>query len=131
MEFLGVEKERGIIRFVAMPEENFAVGGVTYRGTIDTAEKKANGSGDGSVAAAAAAAKVERRNTAKRVKDAHRRSKSMATVVVPPSPTVAVEETESIPTLPTTIEPTKADRMADKAKKVGRRKSLLSMFGGK
>jgi hypothetical protein len=131
-ELLGVEKERGIIRFVPMPEENFAVGGVTYRGTIDTAEKKPSSSIDNIAATAAAASKVERKTTVKRNKDAHRRSRSMATVMVPTSPSViAGEETESIPPLPMTIESTKADRMADKARKVGRRKSLLSMFGGK
>lgn len=139
-EALQVPAHRGVVKFVAITEENFATNGQTVLGLMESLEKHPHEDG------------ASRRSSVARSKNDHRkksvaglslhsdhRNKSLASTSTssqtlfenseqnPPERKDEPPITVRVPPIPT--EKTAADQQAEKVQKMSRRKSLMAMFG--
>jgi len=136
-ESLGVAPERGLIKFVPIPEENFATGGMTLAGAIDELDKQIAEENGVSVKHSLSVSRNKRhsmrslRSTKKGSNLPNLEEQITPTMPTPPSSDRIV--TPPLPPVPP-ISKTRsvADLRAEKAKKMGRRKSFIAtMFGRK
>jgi hypothetical protein len=143
-EELSVPQDRGVINFLAIPEENLATNGVTVAAEID---KLAQGASSADVMGPLAS--LSRRVTMTKKRQSQLPSKLLTpptspTEPVPPTPTFAdLQKTFSggnagqmdvdiskIP-IPETPSQTPMDLKAEKIKKMSKRRSFLHILGGK
>ena len=128
LDSLNVSPSRGVLRFVAIPEENLAINGMTVFGMIESSNKFAREHDLENQEAKGRHRSRSRRNrdeTSKEHKESNSRPTSLSRFserekekrfVGPPLP--------AIPTKKSIL-----DVRAEKAQKMGRRKSLMSIFG--
>ena len=124
---LGVEPDRGIVRFVGVGEEYLATGGTTVLGDIETSRKTSD---DEAKPDNAMGRNKSRRSV--KPKDLPLRAQSSSkpgSKVTSPAPLSPPLTSPSLPALPT--QKSALDRRAENVQKMGRRKSFLSMFGKK
>jgi len=134
-ESLGVSPERGLIKFVPVPEENFATGGTTLAGAINELDRQLaeeNGTGLKSSLSVSRNKRQSLRSLRSTRKGGdlpnleEQITPTMPTppvsdrIVTPPPPIPAIPKTRSV-----------ADIKAEKAKKMGRRKSFIAAMFGK
>lgn len=110
---LGVEPSRGVIKFAAIAEENFAFNGQTVLGEIESLEKAAMEDSLG----------IKRSASRSRLAMMRSRNRSEPEADSRSSTPVGMPQMPPIPT-----EMLALDRRAEKAQKLGKRKSLLSLF---
>jgi hypothetical protein len=132
-ENLGVESSRGIVKFAAIPEENLATNGVTVLGEIEALDKHLGFDNVGG---------LKRSLTRGRVGSKSKKTSSETSSVPPPissqftpirmtpSPQLSsVSEDAAVPPLPSIpSEKSKWDNRADKAQRIGRRRSIIEFF---
>lgn len=125
---LAVEPERGIIRFVPLAEENFAVKGRTVAGEIEQLEREvANDSSSLGRLHPSEIVKSKKKISTKSLRSL--KAKNLQTHEEY-TPSVSSSGTPPLPPLPT--EPNAFDKKAVNAQKLGRRKSFMAaVFGGK
>lgn len=135
-ESLGVAPERGVIKFVPIPEENFATNGNTVAGAIEELDKQiAEENGVGlkhslSVSRSKRQSLRSLRSTRKGGNLPNLEEQITPTMPTPPLSDRIVTPPPPIPAIPKTR--SVADLRAEKAKKMGRRKSFIAtMFGRK
>ena len=127
---LGVMPDRGLVRFVSVGEEYLATNGTTVLGEIETLSRQMCEEGSG--------IETKRSNTIKRVVS-RKASKPEKLNLIPsnrersrpatsdgklPTPPL---QSPPIPKIPTDLSP--LDKKAVKVQKMGRRRSILAMFG--
>ncbi|CAF9918659.1 hypothetical protein IMSHALPRED_004369 [Imshaugia aleurites] len=129
---LGVAATRGVVRFVSIPEENLAFNGTTVFGQIENLQKSPNKeifsdvasiSGVRSALHSRAASRAQSRRPSVS-KPPSRDGYSFYPTTRPPSPHL---RGPPIPTLPNGNNA--MDRRAEKAQKVGKRRSFFGFFG--
>ncbi|KAH8815672.1 Tautomerase/MIF superfamily [Xylogone sp. PMI_703] len=124
---LGVVPQRGIIRFIPIPEENYATNGRTVAGELEDliiATAKDSTANTGSLRGG--------RNDIKKSKRSMPNLRHMyppPDIPLPPTPTVGGAIIPPIPPIP--VEKSLMDRKAEKVRRVGRRKSLKTMIFGR
>jgi hypothetical protein len=144
-ENLGVASDRGIIKFMTIPEENLATSGRTVAGEIEELEKE---SGDtGSLPNRSASRATNRKRQSMRSLRGKLTVLSNVAESAPPTPTFPNEyrgstaqsgrlgtpksERVSTPLPPMPPEPSLLDKKAEKVRKMGRRKSFIATIFGK
>lgn len=130
-EGLGVPPERGLMRFVPVPEENFATGGMTLAGTIDEMDKQ-NAEDNGALKRSTS--KSAKRQSLRSLRSTRKTLPTHEERITPTSPIPPVNDRIAtppppVPAIPST--PSKADLRAEKAKKMGRRRSFMAAVFGK
>ena len=139
-EALGVPAHRGVVKFVAIAEENFATNGQTVLGLMETLDKTLSDDG-ASRKLSVARSKTDHRKKSVAGSSMHHdpRKQSYASTPVISQPLLENREgtpSEKIdmpsknlrpPPMPTGK--SAADRQAEKMQKIGKRKSFLAMFG--
>jgi hypothetical protein len=132
-ENLGVEASRGIVKFASIPEENLATNGVTVLGEIEALDKHLGFDNVGG---------LKRTLTRGRAGSKGKKNSDSSSVTSPtspppfgpirmtPSPQLSsVSEDETVPPLPAVpSDKSKWDRRADKAQRIGRRRSIIEFF---
>ena len=125
-ESLNVPADRGIVRFIAIPEENLASDGMTVMGIMEnqnrasmkeqSLDRRMSRQRMGSMS------RPKRSETIKEIEPAEkRRSRSVGSDGAKPN-----ESAPPIPPLPMDIN--SLDKQAEKVQKMGKRKSILNMF---
>jgi len=139
-EALHVPAHRGVVKFVAIAEENFATNGQTVLGLMETLDKNSPEHGAGRKLSVARSKNEHRKKSVAGLSmHGDQRKKSLASTSTN-SHTLfeKSEETPSepwdeppiqLPVPPIPTEKSVADRQAEKVQKIGRRKSLLAIFG--
>jgi len=128
-EALGVVPNRGIIRFLAIPEENLATDGRTIAGEIEELEKEtADTNTSLQRSLSRGAPKSKRRNSIRSLRATKHQLPTHNERVSPVSP-MSERETPTLPAMPSEKSP--MDRRAEKAQKMGRRKSFIATIFGK
>jgi hypothetical protein len=128
-EGLGVAPNRGVIRFLAMPEENLATDGKTIAGEIEELEKETaetNTSLQRSLSRGTP--KSKRRHSMKSLRGTKNQLPTH-NEHTSPTPPLSERETPPLPAMPSEKSP--MDRRAEKAQKMGRRKSFIATIFGK
>lgn len=144
-EGLGVAPDRGLIKFVAIPEENLATAGKTIAGEIEELEKE---SGEISSLLNKSISKATNKNKKRQSMRSLKGKLSNVAESAPSTPTLFPNEmrgstpqserlgtplsyraTTPLPPIPT--EPSMLDKKAEKVKKMGRRKSFIATIFGK
>ena len=126
-ESLHVPADRGIVRFVAVPEENLATDGMTVLGVMENQNRNSTKE-QGldrrmSRARMGSMSRPKRSDTMKEIEPAQKaRSQSAGSEVARPD-----VKMPPLPPLPTEKSP--SDIKAEKVQRVGKRKSILNMFG--
>jgi Macrophage migration inhibitory factor (MIF) len=130
-EGLGVAPNRGVIKFLAMPEDNLAIDGKTVTGEIEELEKE-NAEKNTS---------LQRNLSISTSKSKRRQSLKSLRASKPPLPThnehasttppVSDREQETPPLPPLPSEKSPMDQRAERVKKMGRRKSFIATMFGK
>ncbi|KAH0541973.1 hypothetical protein FGG08_003605 [Glutinoglossum americanum] len=130
-ENLGVEASRGIVKFAAIPEENLATNGVTVLGEIEALDKHLGFENIGGLKRTLTRGRTGSKSK-KNKSDSSSLASSMpfAPIRMTPSPQLSsVSEDEAVPPLPPMpSEKSKWDRRADRAQRVGRRRSIVEFF---
>jgi hypothetical protein len=129
---LGVAPDRGVIKFVAVSEDNLAIDGKTITGEIEELEKEIaekNSSLQRNLSIKATP-KSKRRQSLRSLRNA---KKTLPTHDEDASATSPMSDrnqvTPSLPAMPS--EMNAMDRRAEKAQKMGRRKSFMASLFGK
>jgi hypothetical protein len=130
-EGMGVDPKRGVIKFVASTEENLAVDGKTMALQIEELEKETaenNSNLQRSLSRGDKTEKSKRRQSLKSLRGvkASQLSTHNESMVSLPS---AYEQRPPLPAMPT--EKSTMDKRAEKAQKLGRRKSFMATIFGK
>ena len=152
---LGVLPDRGIIKFVGIPDESFATEGITIQGHIERSERSIHEKRSAS-ALSEAQLPLNTNTTAKSTPQPQpypqppprrmgtRRKKPPALSLVPksqsmpgsrmPSPISVAHDVDESPILPAipipaATEPTLTQRKAEKVQKMSKRKSIMAIFG--
>ena len=142
---LGVLPDRGIVKFVGIPDEYLATSGTTIYGHIERTQKVATNGAErktSEVSAEEPVAPIAQRKASTTSRRATQR-KPPALSLVPKSqstpgskmpspkelngPTFANGQVMPLPALPK--EPSPMDKRAEKAQRVGKRKSFFGIFG--
>jgi len=131
-EALGPAPERGLIRFCAVPEENFATSGKTVAGQIDDLEKEVAEDNINlrKSLSRGVAPKAKRRQSARSL-----RSMKIGSQLpthdeqMPTPPASASFDNPPLPEIPRDM--SSMDRKAEKVQKIGRRKSFISSIFGR
>jgi hypothetical protein len=131
-ESLGVAPNRGVIKFLAMSEDNLAMDGKTITGEIEELEKETaeNNSSLQRSLSIKATPKSKRRQSSKSL----RTTKNMLPTHdehASPTPPVSDRERETPPLPAIPSEKSIMDQRAEKAQKMGRRKSFIATIFGK
>ena len=125
-ETLGVASSRGVVRFVAVKEEDLATGGMTVAGEIETLAHGARESGEGERAGRKAEvrkrSRSRRREKVEKVEKAEEKSR-------PPTRDQAGERAPPFPPVPGVGEKSASIIKPEKVQKVGRRRSFLAFLG--
>jgi hypothetical protein len=130
-ESLGVAPKRGVIKFLAMSEDNLATDGKTITGEIEELEKEhAENNSSLQRSLSKSTAKSKRRHsmrslrTTKNTLPTHNEHSS-------PTPPMSDRERETPPLPAIPSEKSPMDLRAEKAQKMGRRKSFIASIFGK
>ena len=138
-DVLGVESSRGVVRFIGVKEEDLATRGVTVAGEIETlanggkdegvGEQSDNDRGGviGTIKRNATRSRSRRRQTVEIRKDLPLREERNRPPTRDKSKVSSPLQSPPLPPLPTGK--SALDKRAEKAQKVGRRKSFMAMFG--
>jgi len=128
-EGLGVDPKRGVIKFVATAEENLAVNGKTVAGEIEELEKEMAEQNSTLQRSLSHGTKSKRRQSMKSLQGTKRSSQlpthNESMVSLPGT----YDRKPPLPAMPT--EMSAMDRKAEKAQKIGRRKSFMATIFGK
>lgn len=127
---LQVSPRRGVIKFMAIAEENLANDGMTVSGEIEDLEKETsenNSSMQRSLSRGTT--KSRKRQSMKSLRGVRSSPLPTHEESVPPTPTFYRQDLPPIPAPPT--EKSGLDRKAEKAQKMGRRKSFIATIFGK
>jgi len=122
-QILKVPEQRGIIRFVAVPEDNYATGGMTMTSEVEHLSKA--GVKDPVHGSRQSEQKAEPRKHSRTTKDAASRSRDPRKAQT--HSTGAPRQTFS--PHPSQVESSPSDGQAEKAQKLGTRKSILQLLG--
>jgi hypothetical protein len=131
-EGLGVPPNRGVIKFIAIAEEDFATDGKTVAGEIEELERKSLEDGSAIQRGLSRASGKGRKKSMKSLRN-FRSNSQLATHDEGMTPPLSGRETSpTLPPLPPTPS-TKSihDRQAEKVQKMGRRKSFMATLLGK
>jgi hypothetical protein len=141
-ESLGVSPSRGIIRFVGIAEENFAFNGKTFAGEIEELEREhADDNANLGRSLSRGGQKVNKKRQSMRslknlkIGSAGGGKDQMSPMKAEPTPPMSDRDTPTptlnmipIPAMP--VEKNDVDKKAEKAQKMGRRKSFIQgLFG--
>jgi len=130
-ESLGVAPNRGVVKFLAMSEDNLATDGKTITGEIEELEKEnaeSNSSLQGS--SSKSTAKSKRRHSMRSLRTSKNTLPTHNELSSPTPPMSArSRETPPLPAIPSEKSP--MDLRAEKAQKMGRRKSFIATIFGK
>ncbi|KAH8779736.1 Tautomerase/MIF superfamily [Hyaloscypha sp. PMI_1271] len=130
-ESLGVAPNRGVVKFLAMSEDNLATDGKTITGEIEELEKEnaeSNSSLQGSLSKSTA--KSKRRHSMRSLRTSKNTLPTHNELSSPTPPMSArSRETPPLPAIPSEKSP--MDLRAEKAQKMGRRKSFIATIFGK
>ncbi|KAL8736910.1 MAG: hypothetical protein Q9181_002206 [Wetmoreana brouardii] len=122
---LGVNPDRGVVRFVAMPEENLATNGNTVLGEIENLNRE-TGADNGADAKRSGTLRRKLSRQVSRPEKLHLQESSRpGTSERVPSPAL---KSPPVPALPEDV--SLMDKKAEKMRKMGRRRSFLAMFAG-
>lgn len=124
---LGVEPDRGVVRFVGVGEEYLATNGTTVLGEIEAQAKTSDD--ENRPDTAMGRARSRRSVKPKELNLQGRTTSKPGSKVTSPAPRSPALTSPSLPAIPTEKSP--LDRKAEKVQKMGRRRSFLSMFGKK
>ncbi|KUJ12880.1 Tautomerase/MIF [Mollisia scopiformis] len=128
-ESLGVESKRGVIKFVATPEENLAVDGKTIAGEIEELEKATadhNSSLQRSLSRGTNSKRRQSMKSLRGIKTSSQLPTHNESMVSLPS---TYEQNPPMPAMPS--EKSTMDKRAEKAQRIGRRKSFMATIFGK
>ncbi|MCJ1395472.1 hypothetical protein MMC18_008358 [Xylographa bjoerkii] len=122
-EILKVPEHRGVIRFVAVAEDNFATGGMTITSEVESLSKvRVKEMSHGSHQSEQ---KAEPRKHSRAIKDTVSKPRNL-----PNAQRHDAGATRQIfPPQPSQVESSPSDRQAEKAQKLGTRKSILQLLG--
>lgn len=128
-EALGVPSSRGIIRFVAVAEENLATNGKTVLGEIEELQKEAGEP----VRLGRETSKSTKRKSMRSIKGSKRASTPLLRTVGESTPPASEDGNGKppLPQIPTGELRTENDRRAENVKKMGRRRSFMAAVFGK
>ncbi|KAA6406589.1 MAG: hypothetical protein FRX48_09644 [Lasallia pustulata] len=135
-EAIGVEAGRGVLRFVAVREEDLATGGMTVAGEIEGLaaqghknEQRESVDGERGGGQGRGGGKREARSRSRRGEKAEEKGRSLTREqdVMEKAGGGGQEKVPPVPPVPG--EKSVWDRRAEKVQKVGRRRSFLAMFG--
>ncbi|MCJ1404839.1 hypothetical protein MMC11_008065 [Xylographa trunciseda] len=122
-EILKVPEHRGIIRFVAVAEDNYATGGITMTGEVQNSSKA--GVKDTVHASHQSEQKVEPQKHSRTTKDAASRSRNVPKAHAhnggAPRQSLSLQSSQ--------VQHTPSDKQAEKAQTLGTRKSILHLLG--
>lgn len=135
-EGLGVAASRGVVKFVAIAEENFATNGQTILGELEALDKHPQDEGS-SRKSSVARNKGESRKSSHAGIPMHAEPNKKSYVGVPVQSQPLIEKSKTrpnktdpaMPPMPPMPKMSALDREAAKTQKLGRRKSFLAMFG--
>jgi hypothetical protein len=130
-EGLGVSPERGLIKFTPIAEENLATDGRTVTGEIEDLERKTSDDNTNlKRGASRGTTKSRRRQSMKSLRGLKTGQLPTHDERITPTSPMSDYQTPQMPPMPT--EKSANDKKAEKAQKVGRRKSFIaSIFGSK
>jgi hypothetical protein len=126
-EGLGVAPNRGVIRFLALAEENLATDGKTIAGEIEELERETAENNSIQRSLSRSTLKNKRRHSLRSL----RAKNQLAThnEHISPTPSMSERETPPLPAIPSGKSP--MDLRAEKAQKMGRRRSFIATIFGK
>ena len=130
-ESLGVAPNRGVVKFLAMSEDNLATDGKTITGEIEELEKE-NAESNSSLQRSLSknTAKSKRRHSMRSLRTSKNTLPTHNELSSPTPPMSArSRETPPLPAIPSEKSP--MDLRAEKAQKMGRRKSFIATIFGK
>lgn len=130
-ELLGVPPNRGLIKFVPIPEENLATDGKTVTMEIDELEKETTSNNFNlgrSLSRAASTNKGNRRHSMKSLRNLTS-TNYLPTHEEQMTPPLSDRQSPLLPPMPT--EKSAMDLKAEKVQKMGRRKSFIAAMFGK
>ncbi|KAH7417674.1 Tautomerase/MIF superfamily [Cadophora sp. MPI-SDFR-AT-0126] len=131
-ESLQVPPQRGVIKFIAIAEENLANDGKTVSGEIEDLEKETlEGNGSLHRNLSRGAAKSRKRQSMKSLRGVRSSPLSTHNESAPPTPTINQHDVQSIPMPAQPNDKSDLDRKAEKAQKMSRRKSFIATIFGK
>ena len=129
-ESLGVVPERGLIKFIPVAEENLATGGQTFAGAIEELDRQ-NAIDNVNLRSNLSTSRSAKRQSTRSLRA--RIGSNLPTHeerVTPTSPSFNHNtDTPPVPAIPTS--PSKLDLKAEKAQKMGRRRSFMAAVFGK
>lgn len=128
-EGLGVAPNRGVIRFLSLPEENLATDGKTIAGEIEELEREiAENNSSLQRSLSRGTPKSKRRQSLRSLRGAKNQlaTHNERTSLTPP---MSERETPPLPAMPSEKSP--MDLRAEKAQKMGRRRSFIATIFGK
>jgi len=131
MEALGVLPNRGLIKFVPIPEENLAIDGKTVTMEIEELEKETasnNFNLNRSLSRGASTNKGKRRHSMRSLRNLTS-TNHLPTHEEQMTPPLSDHQSPPLPPMPT--EKSATDLKAEKAQKMGRRKSFIAAMFGK
>ena len=135
-EGLGVPANRGIIRFMAISEDNFATDGKTITGGIEDLEKETTDNNVNLQRNLSRSTQSSKNTKTSPLKSKRRQSLKSLKQLLPThnedgsqTPPLSERETPPLPAIPNLKSPT--DRRAEKVQKMGRRKSFVAAIFGK
>ena len=128
LESLNVPPSRGVLRFMAVPEENLATNGMTVFGMIESSNKSVREQESENREAKGRHRSRSRRHRDETVKE-HKETASRPRSVSRFSEREKEKRSITTPLPAMPITKSALDAKAEKAQKMGRRKSLMSIFG--
>lgn len=139
-EAIKVPAHRGVVKFVAIAEENFATNGQTVLGLVEILDKHAQDDGSSRKLSVARAKNDHRKKSVAGLSlhsDQRKKSHASNSVKSQPlledngeTPAEGVDEPpRNAPAPPMQTEESAADRQAEAPPKIGKRKSILAIFG--
>jgi hypothetical protein len=128
-ESLGVAPNRGVIRFLAMPEENLATDGKTIAGEIEELERESTENSTNLQRSLSRVTPKSKRRQSLRSLRGVKNQLATHNEHISPTPPLSERETPPLPAMPSEKSP--MDLRAEKAQKMGRRRSFIATIFGK
>lgn len=128
-EGLGVSSERGLIKFIAIAEENFATGGQTISGAIEELDRQTSEDNANLKNSLSASSKSAKRQSTRSLRSRIGNNLPTHEERTTPPNSDHTMETPPLPALPSA--PSKLDLKAEKVQKMGRRRSFMAAVFGK
>ncbi|TVY83267.1 hypothetical protein LSUE1_G002161 [Lachnellula suecica] len=132
-ESMGVAPNRGLIKFVPVPEENMATDGKTAAGEIEELDRETAANNinlNRSLSRAGAGTpKGKKRQSLRSLRNPTPAGSALPTHDEQITPPLSARQSPTVPAIPTELSP--MDRKAEKVQKMGRRKSFIAAVFGK